>query len=235
VSNLSAAIMETQKIIHDSKNVNLFTDKQFESFPDEHTDILGNSISDRAKFLYPHNTSKFHNYGSIKKNSCADLELNEGDQVILARAANSVSAGACQMSDISSARTMQNMEKVIMSEFEKVYREIKSEPVEELLNETAKQYFTTHSIAGTEYQKKNKIKFEKFESNHNSSKLIELLYKECIQYDKHGRMKNSGDNRCLQLIPILVEIKEPCNRGYHITDKYALQHAEWVEKQGGGL
>jgi hypothetical protein len=231
-----AAIMETQNVMHDPKNINLFTDEQFESFPNEHTDILGNSISDRAKFLYPHNASKFHNYGSFKKNPCADPELNGGDQVILARAANSVSVGACQMYDISSARTMQNMEKIIMSEFEKVYPEMKSEPVEKLLNETAKQYFSTYSIAGTEHQKKNKIEFEKFESDtHNYSNAVELLYKERIQYDEHGRMKNSGDDRCLQLIPMLVKIKEPCNEDYHITDKYALQRAEWVEKQGGGL
>jgi hypothetical protein len=67
--------METRNVIHDPKNINLFTDKQFKSFPNEHTDLLGNSISDRTKFLYPHIASKFHNYGSFKKNPGADLEF----------------------------------------------------------------------------------------------------------------------------------------------------------------
>ncbi len=133
------------------------------------------------------------------------------------------------------AITMQNLERFIMAEFQKMYPEIDSESIE-VLREEEKPYFVTHSIPGKAFESKEKIDFEKFNSDDKSYNDVKSLYKNRIEYDPcNGRMKNCGDDKCLQLIPRFVKVNESCNEDFHILDKYALDRAEWVEKHGGGL
>jgi hypothetical protein len=227
-------IYETMEILHDPKNNNLF---QYEPiFSGNHRDIKDNLIGeDKASIFWPHNVSKEHNYGHFKTNLAPrDVDLNGGDHLILARAANTIGAGASEIYNKVAGTAMQNLEKFIMAEFQKMYPKITSES-KEVLSEEEKPYFVTHSIPGKPFESREKIDFEKFDSIDELYN-VKSLYKNRVEYDStNGRMKNCGDDKCLQLIPRFVKINESCNEDFHIPDKYALNRAKWVEKHGGGL
>jgi hypothetical protein len=228
-------IFETMRILHDPKNCDHL---QYEPiFSGNHRDIDMNLIGqDKVSIFWPHNLSREYKYGHFQSNLAPrNDDLNGGDHVILARAANAIGAGASEIYNEDTAITMQNLERFIMAEFQKMYPEIDSESIE-VLREEEKPYFVTHSIPGKAFESKEKIDFEKFNSDDESYNDVKSLYKNRIEYDPcNGRMKNCGDDKCLQLIPRFVKVDESCNEDFHIVDKYALDRAEWVEKHGGGL
>jgi hypothetical protein len=185
-------IFETMRILHDPKNCDHL---QYEPiFSGNHRDINLNLLGqDKVSVFWPHNVSREYKYGHFQSNLAPrNNDLNGGDHVILARAANAIGAGASEIFNEVTAITMQNLERFIMAEFQKMYPEIDSESIE-VLREEEKPYFVTHSIPGKAFESKEKIDFEKFNSDDESYNDVKLLYKNRIEYDPcNGRMKNCG-------------------------------------------